>query len=460
MIRTKILSLCAALPCLAVAGCSNFLTGGELSTSPTQITQANARLLFVGTQANLWAFMTSDLSRIASLFTQQFRGSQRQAQVIYRYGVDEGTSQGFYAGLYGGGALYDLRQLQRFAADTRDSTFLGIAQVEEAMLFGEAASIFGDLVYSKAFSGENPALDKQLDVYDAVQKLLDQAIVNLRASGSTNVGPGGSDLVYGGDRNRWRRLAFTLKARFYMHTAEVRGASAYSAALAASDSGITSPTDDYVARFTGAAGEQNLWYQYNFVQRSGYISPDPFFVNFLKSLNDPRLALYFNASQSDIADAWVGNGASGAVPSIIVSAAENLLIAAEAAYKTGDQAKALARLNQERTTLKYPAGLPAAPTLAPYVGLTGPTLLKAILDEKYIVEFMNIELWNDYKRNCYPNLAIVPNASAAKIPARLFYDTSIRNTNSSIPLPSAQPQRNANDPANATDPFGAACLGQ
>jgi hypothetical protein len=48
-----------------------------------------------------------------------------------------------------------------------------------------------------------------------------------------------------------------------------------------------------------------------------------------------------------------------------------------------------------------------------------------------------------------------------KIPARFLYDASERNTNTNIPAASAQPARNANDPANATsDATGAACLGQ
>ena len=47
-----------------------------------------------------------------------------------------------------------------------------------------------------------------------------------------------------------------------------------------------------------------------------------------------------------------------------------------------------------------------------------------------------------------------------KVPARLFYDVNERQTNTSIPAPSQQPTRNANDPANATDPTGAACKAQ
>ena len=77
----------------------------------------------------------------------------------------------------------------------------------------------------------NPPLDPQLAVYDSVQTLLSRAIVNLAAHGPTNFGPGANDLSYGGNATQWTQLAHTLKARFFMHTAEVRPA-AYASALA------------------------------------------------------------------------------------------------------------------------------------------------------------------------------------------------------------------------------------
>lgn len=463
MIRHRLLAL-AAVPLLAL-GCSDYLSApGELTTDPNRITTSNARLLFEGTQPQVWTFLGSDVARFSSMFTRQIAGVQRQYQVIYQYGISESTTGGFFSGLYSGGGLVDLRNIESLSAAAHDSLFLGIAQTEEAMIMGEAASVFGDVVYSQALSGigTNPALDPQLVVYDSVQKLLDRAIVNLRTTAATNAGPGGSDLVYGGNATKWRRLAFTLKARFYMHTAEVRGATALAAAKAASDSGITNSANDYKAVFSGAAGEQNLTYQFDVVQRSGYIAPDPYFVNFLTTRNDPRVNVYFTADRSDINPTFMGTSGGGNVPMVFVSAAENLLIAAEASYKLGDQATALAKLNQERTTTSLPSSLaPSGYTLSAYpAGTAGNALLQAILDEKYTVEFMNIESWNDYKRNCYPNFPLVANASAAKIPARLLYDQSERNVNTSIPDPSHQPVRNANDPANATDPFGGVCVGQ
>jgi hypothetical protein len=133
----------------------------------------------------------------------------------------------------------------------------------------------------------------------------------------------------------------------------------------------------------------------------------------------------------------------------LVTANEDLLLWAEAVQRTGNDAAALTRLNQARAL----AGLPAES------GLTGRPLLAEILTEEYIAGFQSIEAWNLYKRTCTPNLA--PVVAGQRIPARFMYDASERNTNTNIPAPSAQPTRNANDPANTTsDATGAACLGQ
>jgi hypothetical protein len=431
---------------LGAVGCNDFLRGGNLTNDPNRPQNVSARQLIVSSQANLWSELTSDPARIGGMWSQQFVGAQQQYNVIYTYGVSEATTNGFHQALYFQGGLVDLRKAQSLASDVGDSLTVGIAQVIEAALIGTGADIFGDIVYSQALKASNPPPDKQLDVYSAVQTTLDQAIANMAATGGTNVGPGEADVVYGGDATKWTQLAHTLKARFFLHTAEVNGLPAYQAALKEAEQGITDPADNYRAVFSGRAGEQNFWYLFDIVNRPGYLAPHPDFVSLLKSRNDPRLAEYFNADQSDLSDARLA-------PSFnqpLVTANENLLIWAEAAQRTGDEATALKQLNAEQT-------LAGAPT----TGGSGLALLGEILTEKYIATFQTIEPYNDYKRTCWPNIVPVTTPPQA-IPGRLLYDTAERQTDTSLPPPSGQPARNQNDPANAhpdPDPT-AVCFGQ
>lgn len=451
--RTHTGILLAGLLLVAGAGCNDFLTGGELSEDPNRPSIATNRQLFVGVQTNLWAMQASDPARVASVLTQQLRGTQGQYFSLDQYSINEQTTNGFNAAVYAGGGLRDVRQLEANALEQGDSLFLGIAQIQEAMLMGIAASLFGDVVYSQALGEPNPPLDPQLEVYDAVQALLTSAIELLSSFSDPNVnlGPAVADLNYGGDPERWIRLANTLRARFYLHTAEVRPA-AYAQALAAARDGITDPADDWKAIFSGGANETNFWYQFMLEQRFLYLVGHPQFLALLEQRDDPRRDEYFDESGDFLQGTGEGDTdrLDPGYDQPLVTAAENLLIWAEAAHRTGAEGEARTQLNRARAI----AGL--GPVAG---GLSGNALLVEILTEKYIATFQTLEAWNDYKRTCFPNLT--PTVASLKIPARLPYDTNERQTNTNIPAAEDQPTRNANDPPNATsDGTGQACRGQ
>jgi len=449
----------AVLATMGATGCKDFLTGGPLSNDPNRPLTVTATQRFVGVQSNIAALELSDLMRIGGLFSQQIQGGNIQYTSVYEYGLDESTTNGFYQSLYIGGGLSDIRDLEAQTRESGDKLFLGIAQVQEAMLVGVGADIFGDIVYKGALGGRanaNPPLTPQLEVYDSVQAVLTQAIANLSSTDPKNVGPGTADVVYGGDPAKYIKLAHTLKARYALHTAELPDSIAkYTLAYNEAKLGIQNPSDNYIAVFSGLPLQQNFLYQFDVVQRPGYAVPNQQFVSLLMRRNDPRLTQYFSGVAINGADTTATDFAPALIQpnssATIVSANENLLIWSEAAYRTGRQAEALQKLNEER----------AMSGLGPLSGLTGTALLAEILTEKYIATFLTLEPYNDYKRTCFPNLT--PTVEDQKIPGRLFYDTSERQTNTSIPNPEDQPFRNANDPANATSIFGGpndVCQGQ
>jgi hypothetical protein len=370
------------------------------------------------------------------------------------YQISEATTNGAQRALYGPGGLSDVRLLQRGALALNDTLLAGIAQVQEAMLMGFSADAFGDVVYSHALGEANPPVDKQLAVYDSVQALLSRAIVNIAASSPTNIGPRESDLVYGGNRTKWIKLAHTLKARFYMHTAEfpARSASAYASAATEASQGILDSLSDYGAIYSGAPGEQNPWSVVTHLPARVIFVVNQTFADTLKGRNDPRLTQYLDVDPSTnevFGLSATRDGATFAQP--IATTAENLLIWSEAAYRTSDELTALARLNDER----------ALYGIAPVV-LAGNALLREILMQKYIVDFqLGLEGWKDYRRTCFPNL---PNRSfdgTTPMPGRFYYDVAERQTNTNMPAPGVDPNgtRNQVDPVNATaDAVGGACL--
>lgn len=439
-----------------MAACGdNYFSGPGINANPNVPSKAQADQLLVGMTGLNQYNLTGDNARILTIFAQQIAGTGRQwAQYDNGYTFDENTFP--WDGFYTGGALVDIRKIE--AQMDADKVYVGVAQVWEALSVGTIADIWGDMPYSQALSDvAAPKLDKQLDVYAAVQALLDKAITNLGGAGT---GPGSADLIYGGDKTKWLKLAYTLKARFYMHTAEV-DASSYGKALAAAQQGIASPSGDFTTYQSGTYGEQNHWFQFR-VGRGTDIGIGKVLVDIMQARNDPRIPQYFSAGpaangvingatpgqEDDGTIAWLSAARGDAgYRQPVVTYAENQMIIAEAQFKTGATAAATATLNAFLATVPLPA-----------VTVTGNDLYTAIMKEKYVSLFQNIEVWNDYKRTCYPNL--IPTDGSKTIPARLLYSGSERAANPNIPSPSQAPKRNANDPKTATSTDGSICKGQ
>jgi hypothetical protein len=446
----------AAIPAMLVTGCDDWLTGPKLTTDPNRPIEADRNQLFTGVQAQLFVQQTGEMARVTSMWTQQMAGTDRQYASYALYSLSEDDLSSYWDDVYGGGGLIDLRLIQSLSDTAGDRVYSGVAKVIEAYIIGTAASIFGDIPYSQALESDTPELDEQLDVYAAIQTLLDDAIADLSSGEGT--GPGDFDLIYGGDASAWAEAAHTLKARFYLHVAEV-DAGAYASALAAAQMGISSPANDFESIHSDVTLESNIWYQF-FRDRDSYIRAGKTLVDTLVARGDPRLSEYFapagngtiaGAAQAALYDPVTQSplSATRGAPSFdqpLITWEENQLIIAEAAYPT-DPGMALTALNAVRTANGMPSISPS-----------GGALLHEIMIEKWIAMFQNIESYSDYRRTCVPNLA--PAGSADVIPARVLYAFTERNTNPNVPPPSGQPARNDNDPVTPTTPTGQACLGQ
>jgi hypothetical protein len=426
-------------------GCGDFLSGPKLTQYPNkQQTTRTPDQYFVPIQANTWFLNEGQLARVAAVWHQQTAGVQRQMSSVDIYSVGEADFEGEWASFYTGGGIIDARKLQAQVSALGDRKYLGIAKIYEAWLIGTAADLWGDVPYSEAVAAAaTPKLDKQMDIYAAVETLLSSAIADLAAG--VGAGPGSADLVYGGSASKWIDFAHTMKARYYLHQAELTPSN-YALALAEAKLGIKKG-NDYTAFHSDVPAESNQWYQFQVVDRTGYMLAGEALVDTLKNRADPRLAEYFagvpafvgskpgqnNENATDLSDARL----DPAFRQPLVTWRENQLIIAEAASKTGDDATALAALNAVRLDV----GLtPSA--------LAGAALYAEIMTQKWIEDFQKIEVFQDYNRSCLPKLIPAPGKTA--IPGRFLYPINERNSNPNIPAPSAQPVRNPNDPNACT----------
>jgi hypothetical protein len=428
---------------VALAGC-DFIS--PLESNPNAVGEASVDQLFTAGQVVSYFLGTGGLSRIAAIWTQQMAGTDRQFATFDTYTITDADFEDEFNALYTQGGLVDLRNAIAQAEAAGRAPYAGILKIHEAFIVGIISSFYGDIPYREAVSGvETPALDDQAQVYADLQALLDEAITDLAGTGA---GPGALDLNFGGNVASWTRVAYTLKARYHMHWAEVNGATSYTAARAAALNGINASAGTWRARFGTAQTETNLWTQF-LVDRSGYVSSGDFLIPMMVANADPRIGIYFSEASAGVYTPRVslladpGYGAADYdLP--LVSCAENYFIIAEAETQIGTAAAARTAANSalDCEEAQHTVDLSAEQTVIN--GLSGAALLDEIMEQKYIALFLNTETYNDYKRTCRPAIT----ERAGGMPGRLFYASQERATNPNIPNTGVDP----NDKYNDNDP--------
>jgi hypothetical protein len=439
MLQRTAVALCFGV---ALTGCSSFLDADKAARDPNLPSAATRDQLFTGAQAHIFAQQEGPLAMVVCQWMQQCSGvNGRFVQVQDSYaGINAGSFDLPFQEVYSAGGLLSLRAVQADANAGGDKVYEGIAQVLEALMIGTTADIWGNIPYREAV-GDNPtpAFDGQMAVYADVQALLDQAITNI-----------GGALAQ--QQAKWIGVARTLKARFHMHTAEVLGAAAYTAARTAAQQGIAFAADssnDLRTLHSSTTSERNMWRQFQVTSGFGLdLVAGKRLVDLMLAQNDPRLPNYFGLNELGGYggfDVTTGNTPGNQVSPLsgserdiddyrqpIVTWEENQLIIAEASLALGDIATAQTALN----LVKARNGKTIVPAT-----------LQAVMEEKYILTFQNLEVWNDWKRTCLP--ALTPAANRTAIPRRVFYGQTEEQTNPNTPRSSEQnifTIRNPNDP--------------
>jgi hypothetical protein len=503
---------------VGAVGCSDYLSGPNVTNDPNNVSKlVRPGPIYIAVQQNQAVQHEGQIARNAAEYTQQIAGFSRQQIRFDRYGISPGDIDPYFTAVYGstinltgGGGLLDIRKMQQLGRGLGDSLYIGIGKVYEALNMQLAADVWGDIPYREAADSNNrtPKFDPQLQVYADLLAQLDSAItVYLPATGPTNLGPpqDNSELIYRGRDAAglaavYTEVAHSLKARIYMHLAEV-DPSNYARALAEvgppginnGGPGISTPDNDMLYFHDQSPQGNNIWVQ--FMIDRGDIAPGAAMIEIMKRriasglADTSRIAFYFTSADGGPASAtnffgvrpggatglqvaagrYNGSGAPGTgafsqfnlINNVLdfrqpeLTWIESQLIGAEAALATGNAGLATAYLTAARANRTYGATGGAAVTFPP-LG-PAPATLQNIIEEKYVALFLNPEVWNDWKRTCLPSLAPAPAAGAttpgtSPIPGRLPYGLSETNANPNTPTTNSAGQpvsptgRNPNDP--------------
>ena len=395
----------------------------------------------------------AESARLSAMWTAQFTGVERQYVSLDQYDVTAGSFDDIWDTSYYG-IITQARLTGVSAAATGLFRLQGVTQILEAHIVGTLTSLFGDIPLREAADRNqfpNPSFDPQLQVYDDLQKLLDQANENLGKSGGI---PAAQDIFFAGNASKWQATANTLKARYYLQTKN------YEAARTAAAAGISESANDFAVPHKPAiGGAQNVYFQFLVQQRQGYLSAtDSYAAQLLDSARvgkpnnhnsvftneSKRFAYYFTkASGPDKTDYGIqeGKGFSAEGESFpLVTYSENQLIIAEASARLGDNDGALQALNLHRAALqkRFPKGRYLAYKLTDLPGSDSDNakLLREILTERYLTFIGQINAFNDARRtNNALNLPI-KRTGATTLPQRFLYPQSEINTNpTNVPNP-------------------------
>jgi hypothetical protein len=382
-----------------------------------------------------------DLYRYASLFTQQHFGSDRQHQGIYRYSLAEGDVSTLWSNLYSG-HMKELDVMIGKSTALSAPHFRGVARVLLAQSLGNATDVFGDVPFSQAFQGGanfTPKYDTQQDVYNRIQTLLDSAIIDLSAATSSS-SPGAEDLIFNGNRPRWIRAAWTLKARYAIHLSKRNPQQSAQQALQFLANGMQSSTDDMQLIFGSTDDQSNPLYQFDGLRND--IRVNSSFIKLLNRLNDPRRPLFAQKIGADTTTLGAYY-ASVNSPVVMISFAEAKFIEAEAnlMLNNADAAKT-AFTNAIRGSLTSissgaSAILPAIPSsqIPTTAAITaflaqesvvpaGALTMERLIEQKYIALYPSSEVWTDWRRTGFPKLTPVVESGQTAIPRRFPYPQS------------------------------------
>jgi len=175
----------------------------------------------------------------------------------------------------------------------------------------ETTCLYGDIPFSEAWKDEisYPKFDAQKDVFEGVLKLLDEAIAQIDINSPLKI-PSDYDLFYGGDMNKWIRLANSLKLRTLMTMVDKDPSKAAAIGqLVTQGKGISSAADNFKFPFYNQANKENP--KNRLLKRYASGANDFFFANenvvMYMSQADPRMPFYFDKAPGAPAYEGVGS---------------------------------------------------------------------------------------------------------------------------------------------------------
>ena len=284
-------------------GCSDFF---DINTDPNNPLDSRLSLVLPVAETVVFEALgngSGGMSDITSQFVHQT--VQRANTNFYLVSGNEFSLANAWPNLYAG-AIRDMDVIINKATERESWIYLGIAQTLKAYTYSAMVDLWGKAAYfdyGKGTENPFPNFDEGEVIYPELIKLLKDATVNLAKTSLER--PGADDLIFGGDANKWTRLANSLQLKLYN---QVRLTPLYNAAAVAAlinaDVLINELAGGFKLKYGTGNNPENrhpLFKQDYVDNNSNYIDPyfylimigDGRFNPILSGISDPRVPYYF-----------------------------------------------------------------------------------------------------------------------------------------------------------------------
>lgn len=376
-------------------------------------------------------------------------------------------------------AMADANEMRKLATTTGSSEYLGVANLLIAYNLTMVNNLFGEAPFSEAFNISNftPKYDSDQAVYAATITLVDQAITELAKTNATIKLAAASDLIHGGDRAKWLKTAYALKARLLIKVSKTSTFNAPAVLTALASSYNSNADDAGMASFSLRNNWSTVARNNAALTLGGWLSEQ--FIDHLNGtsygLFDPRIKKITDVTSvpgNPAYPAYIGtvNGAGNRInpphnntvkdenyissnspltsdtsPLFLITFSELKFIEAEAAFAT-DKSKAytayLDGIKANMDKLLVPPLERDAYLANALVSVGAANLTKdLIFKEKYVATYLNPEAWTDARRYDYKykNFSLPVNAVLPDYIRRLDFPLGERSKNGSN-VPAGSPR--------------------
>ncbi|MGV3586671.1 MAG: SusD/RagB family nutrient-binding outer membrane lipoprotein [Adhaeribacter sp.] len=452
--------LLAVAGTLSLQSCNDYF---DLNTNPNQVSNPPLASL-LSTVTHKTGINNYNVGSAVAPYVQYTANATPSAASDTYQIVDFSTT---WDGLYF--AMADIYDLKQTAITQGSSEYLGVANILMAYHLSLVTDLWGDAPFSEAFnlSTLTPKYDSQQDLYNTSLTLLDEAITELAITDATIKLATANDLIHAGDRTKWLKTAYALKARMLN---KVSKTAQYNPTLVLQTlaNAYTSNADD---AGMAAFSLRNPWAQVA-VNNAGLSLGGWLSEQLIDHLNgttygvvDPRLK---KITDPTVTGTYIGtvNGAgnrppatntvqdenyisvnspwtSNTAPVLIITYAELKFIEAEAALRASDKTRAydayLAGIRANMDKLQVPAADRDAYLQNPTVAVGADNItLALIFKEKYVATYLNPEAWNDARRfnYAYKDFTLPVNAALPTFIRRLEYPTTSERSRNAANVPS------------------------